>query len=163
MESPRQPNLMYPSDDNFEVDVPPEVSRFRSDEETLGVVNDMENWYVTAEWAEKFNAHLTSLLPLAEQGNVLAQYSVAVIYMTGLHYSSLADRDVNAENDYIQMSLWLARAAKQGYMCAIDNLGAIGVGEEAERIRTIIREVFKEMEEGQTFPRGETWRRAYGK
>ena len=60
------------------------------------------------------------------------------------------------------MSHWLELAAKQGYMGAIDNLGAMGVGEEAERLRGIIAEILWEKESGATFSPGETWRRAYG-
>lgn len=153
---------MYPTDDNFEVNVPPEVERYRSDLEALGVVNDLKNWYLTTEWAEKFDAHYNSLFPLAEQGNVLAQYSLAVILMMGLRYSNIEAAKANYSDDIIQMSRWLEMAAKQGYMCAIDNLGAVGVGEEADRLRAIIFEIFQKKEKGATFPPGETWRRAYG-
>lgn len=162
MPSIRHPNLMYPTDDNFEVNVPPEVSNFRSDFESLGVVNDLDNWYVTGQWAEKFEAHFNDLLPLAEQGHVLAQYSLAIIHMMGLRYSSIELAKANYSQDISQMSQWLELAAKQGYMGAIDILGAMGVGEEAERLRGIIVEIFQEKENGATFPLGETWRRAYG-
>lgn len=162
MTSTRYPNLMYHTDDNFEVDVPAEVESYRSDLEALGVVNDLENWYVTSEWADKFNAHYHSLLPLAEQGNVLAQYSLAVILLTGTRYTSREIAEAHHSQDLIQMSRWLEMASRAGYMGAIEILVGVGVGEEAERLRRIMTGILQEKESGATFPAGETWRRAYG-
>ena len=154
--------MYYPTDQKFEINIPVEVTEFRTDLETLGMVSDEDNWYVTEAWAEKFTGHLRRLAPLAEKGHVLAQYSVAVIYMFGLCYSNRNIAEESYQKDCLAMSQWLEHAAKQGYMIAVDNLVSVGVGAEAERLRLIVREVILDKESGKTFLPGETWRRAYG-
>jgi TPR repeat protein len=139
-----------------------EVVAFRADCEALGVVSEMDNWYVTEEWAGKFSEHLRRLRPLAESGNPLAQYSVAVIYMIGYTHSSLEDRIASYQDDVAKTTDWLVRAARQGMVVAIDNLITHGQGPEVERLRSIAMEVDAERKSDKVFELGETWRRAYG-
>ncbi len=154
---------MYPSDNKFEVSLTPEVAAFRRDTESLGMVNDLENWYVTESWVEKFQEHLRQLLPLAEGGNVLAQYSVAVIHMCGYLYSSEEEFEANWFSvDGIEATKWWVLAARQGYMCALDNLGSTGVGPDADLVRAVHTKIAEEIKEGKSFPPGETWRRVFG-
>lgn len=121
--------------------IPPEVTAFQSDMENLGMICDGEHWYVTPAWAEKFQTHLAKLLPVATAGNPWAQYAVATIYMGGYVYSSQDECFANYENDAKELSSWLEKCARQGFVAAVDNLITVGVGAEAERLRGIARAV----------------------
>lgn len=154
---------MYMSDLKFEVNVPSEVTAFRQDRESLSVINDLEHWYVTERWAGKFREHLSQLQPLAESGNILAQYSVACIHMLGYCYASEEAFMSNwLSLDAPEMSKWLIRAARQGYLCALDNLCTTGIGPEADLVRSVSKKISQEIKEGHVFLSGETWRRVFG-
>ncbi len=155
---------MYPSDRDFKSDETSETLAFWCDTESLEVVNisGIWIWPITEELAIKFRDHLQKLIPVAENGNVLAQYAVAAIYMAGYCYTSSEDQLANAEHDLAEMTKWLVRAARQGYLIAVDNLISGGVGPEAERVRSIYNEVQEQGKNGQNLPNGETYRRAYG-
>jgi hypothetical protein len=129
---------MYAAAEQFAV--PPEVKAFRNDAERLGMICDLEHWYVTPEWAATFRQHLRSLLPIAVAGNPWAQYSVACIYMGGYVYSCQEECIANHDQDTKEFSLWLERCARQGFAAAVDNLITDGVGPEAERLRSICKE-----------------------
>lgn len=155
---------MYPSDHDFKSDETSETLAFWRDTESLEVVNvsGIWIWPITEELAIKFQEHLQKLIPIAENGNVLAQYAVAAIYMLGYCYTSSEDQLANADHDLAEMTKWLVRAARQGYLIAVDNLIAAGVGPEAERVRSIYHDVQEQRKNGQNPPIGETCRRAYG-
>jgi hypothetical protein len=153
---------MYPCAYDYRIDQTEETFAFERDCESLGMICDENNWYVTDEWAKKFRAHHTTLLVLAEAGNAIAQMYVATIYMVGYCYSNAADCELNLEKDHIEMSTWLERAARQGIVAAVDNLITDGVGVEADRLRTIYEEVAYQRSLDESLPIGETWRRAYG-
>lgn len=155
--------MYYPSDLDFNSDETIETKAFWSDIDLLGPVSNSEDWHVTDEWATKFQLHLERLLPLAERGNVLAQYAVAAIYMLGCRYSTSEEHLANSEHDLVEMTKWLVRAARQGYLVAVDNLISAGYGSEAERVRSIYREIQEEIgKEHVPYPVGEVMRRAYG-
>ena len=119
---------------------PKEVESLLEDSKALGQVNDGNNWYVTEEWAKKFRRHLKALLPIAENGDPVAQYYVATIYLCGYLYATEEDAIRAYEKDALEMTKWFERAAKSGYVVAIDNLIAIGVGREAERLKKLYLE-----------------------
>lgn len=58
-------------------------------------------------------------------------------------YSSAKACEEHYEDDVIQGSLWLEKAARQGFVAAVDNLVVIGFGEEANRLRLISNMVEK--------------------
>ena len=118
-------------------DIPKEVESYLEDSRVLGAVNDGDNWYVTAEWADTFRTHLNIILPLAKLGGAVAQYHVAAIYLCGCLYSSEKDAERAYEVDIVEMSKWLEYSAKAGYIAAIDSLITTGVGDEAERLKAI--------------------------
>jgi hypothetical protein len=155
---------MYPSDHDFKSHGTSETIAFWHDTESIEVVNDLGVciWPITKELAIRFQEHLQKIIPIAENGNVLAQYAVAAIYMSGCCYTSSEDQLANADNDLAEMTKWLVKAARQGYMIAVDNLIAAGVGPEAERVRSIYNELQYQIKNGEKFPIGETYRRAYG-
>jgi hypothetical protein len=155
---------MYPSDRDFKSDETSETIAFWHDTESIEVVNDLGVciWPITKELAIRFQEHLQKIIPIAENGNVLAQYAVAAIYMSGHCYTSSEDQLANADHDLAEMTKWLVKAARQGYMIAVDNLIAAGVGPEAERVRSIYNELQDQIKNGEKFPIGETYRRAYG-
>ena len=153
---------MYPEYFDRTAAETPEIQASVHDRAALGVVCDLNNWYVTPERAARFRQHLSVLLPLAEAGNPLAQSEVAAIYMLGCCYSSESEFRGNYRSDILAMSDWLARAARQGVTVAVDNLVSIGIGPEAERLRALALEVEHDHRSGRQFPPGETWRRAYG-
>ncbi|MCF6194363.1 MAG: hypothetical protein L3J46_08545, partial [Kangiellaceae bacterium] len=117
--------------------IPAEVELLQNDTDALGMVNDSDNWYVTEEWVQKFRNHLKVILPLAENGDPVAQYNVATIYLCGYLYSSEEKAIKAYEADAIVMSKWFERAARSGYVVAIDNLISTGVGDEAERLKRL--------------------------
>lgn len=153
---------MYPCYFDYESAKTPETEAFLADCDTLGKVNDENNWYVTEEWARKFRNHLESLKAIAEKGNPLAQGYVATILMLGYCYTSSQEQLVHNHRDAEEMSYWLERCARQGLVAAVDNLVTCGVGPEAERLRKISSQLFEEQRQGYNFTPGETWRRAYG-
>ena len=130
---------MYSVPSRFEI--PAEVAEFRRDTEALGMIGDLDRWYVTPEWANRFQAHLAKILPIAQAGNPWAQYSVASLYMCGYLYSTRDDRMANHDKDAEVFSLWLEKCARQGFVAAVDNLITDGVGVEADRLRRICRAV----------------------
>jgi hypothetical protein len=50
-------------DNSYETD---EIRAYLADCDALGMIGDLEDWYVTEEWAAKFRSHLQKLLILAE-------------------------------------------------------------------------------------------------
>ena len=124
--------------------IPPEVTKFQNDCESLGMIQDLENWYVTLEWSEKFKYHFEKLLNLAENGEPWSQYNLGNIYFGGYLYSSKEEFEKNYENDAVVGSNWLEKAARQGFVAAVDNLVVVGVGLESDRLREIYREIEKE-------------------
>lgn len=52
-----------------EFEIPDEVHRFQDDCDKLGMLCDMDNWYITDEWAKRFQTHLECLLAVAETDN----------------------------------------------------------------------------------------------
>ena len=58
---------------------------------------------------------LRLIRPLANDGNVTAQFNLGVMYLTG-H---------GVQQDYSAAALWLRRAAEQGYALAQSNLGTL--------------------------------------
>lgn len=146
-------------DDSYETE---EIRAFWADCDAVGVVNDLEHWYVTEEWAAKFRSHLQTLLILAESGNPWAQSYVAGIYMVGYCYTSYAEFERNYERDAAEMSNWLVRVSRQGIVIAVDNLITTGVGPEAERVRGIWREMCGRAPDKDRVSIREAWRRAYG-
>lgn len=153
---------MYPCHFDVKAAETPEILAFWADCEAVGVVNDLEHWYITPEWAEKFRLHQLTLTPLAESGNPLAQCSIATILLLGYCYSSAEEQLENHDRDSKEMTNWLVRSARQGLVAAVDNLVTCGVGTEAERLRAITAQLFEETKNGNFYPAGETWRRAYG-
>ena len=137
--------------------VPKEVELFQEDTNRLGQVNDGKNWYVTEEWVEKFKAHLNNMLPLAEKGDPVAQYNVAVVYMCGYLHASEQSSIKAHKSDMVEMSKWLERAARGGVITAIDNLISVGVGDESTRLRKIYNENKSKLENGP--PPSESWER----
>ncbi|NJN47163.1 MAG: sel1 repeat family protein, partial [Candidatus Competibacteraceae bacterium] len=81
--------------------------------------------------------HFNKLLKLAEAGDPWAQYNVGNMYFGGYLYSSEEDFKNNYETDIKKCSHWLEKAARQGFVAAVDNLVVVGVGPEAERLREI--------------------------
>ncbi len=153
----------YPSDSQFEADKTAEIIAFWNDLSLAGPVNDPAgNWLITEEWVTKFQQHLQTLTPLAERGNVWAQYGVASIYMLGGCYRTSEEQMANVQHDLTEMTNWLVRAARQGCAIALDNLISGGYGPEAVRVRSIYQEVEEERRKGVVFPDGEVMRRAYG-
>jgi len=113
------------------------IIAFERDRDVFGPVNDMNNWYVTKEWANIFNKHLELLLPFSEKGDVASQYAVAIIYMCNYLYTSEDEALILYERDSKIYTKWLVEAAKAGHVGAIDNILVMGVGEEAERLRNV--------------------------
>ena len=165
---------MYKAPEQFEI--PNEVKEYQSDCEALGMIQDLEKWYVTPEWSQKFKKHWEALLNLAEAGEPWAQYNLGSMYFGGYLYSSRDDYEENYESDVMTGSYWLEKCAKQGFVAAVDTLVVVGVGDEAERLREIYRKVEKEhpeyiqkWEENENIPVilpllfEEVWKIAYGK
>ncbi len=119
---------------------PEVVFAFQKDVDELGIVDDQKGWYVTDQWANEFQDHLKALLPLAESGDISAQYSVAAIYICGYLYRSEEEMAENHESDQRELTMWLEKAARGGHWGAIDNLLVLGVGEETERLRKLYKE-----------------------
>jgi hypothetical protein len=132
---------MYKTPIQFEV--PVEVNDFQYDCDKLGMICDLDNWYITEAWAKRFQTHLEHLLALAESGNPWAQYNVGIIYCAGYLHGSQKAYEEHYEKDLIQSSRWLEKAARQGFVAAVDNLVVVGVGEEADRLRLISKIVEK--------------------
>lgn len=133
---------MYKAPEQFTV--PDEVREFQKDCYSLGMINDLENWYVTQELSNKFKGHCEKLLKLAESGEPWAQYNLGRIYLSGYLYSSMEEFQRYYEKDVITGSKWLEKAARQGFVAAVDNLVVVGVGSEADRLRKISTKVEKE-------------------
>lgn len=133
---------MYEAPAQFKI--PEEVKEFHKDSESLGMLYDLENWYITQEWCQKFRIHLDRLLKLAESGEPWSQYNVGTIYLNGYLYDSMEEFEKNYKADAIIGSKWLEKAARQGFVAAVDNLVVVGVGPESERLREISRKVEKD-------------------
>lgn len=133
---------MYKAPEQFTV--PEEVKEFHKDCDSLGMINDSENWYVTSEWSLKFKKHFDKLLKLAELGEPWSQYNLGNIYFSGYLYSSIQEFQKNYEHDAIIGSKWLEKAAQQGFVAAVDNLVVLGVGSESDRLRKISNDIEKE-------------------
>jgi TPR repeat protein len=111
------------------------------------MVNDSNHWYVTREWASKFMVHVESLRVLAVAGDPWAQYRLGNVYFLGVLYCSEQELIRNNEADTVKGSYWLEKAARQGFVAAVDNLVIVGVGPEAERLRILSREVDSDHQE----------------
>ncbi|MGZ8248066.1 MAG: hypothetical protein ACXWUF_08525 [Methylomagnum sp.] len=140
-------------DDSYETD---EIRAYLADCHELGMVNDLERWYVTEEWAAKFRSHRQKLLILAKPGNPWAQCHVAGLYVLGSCYTSYAEFEKNYERDAVEMTNWLVRAARQGIVMALDPLVMVGVGPEAERVRAIFNELYEQVPDKRCLPLRET-------
>ncbi len=46
-----------------------------------------------------------------------------------------------AEKDNEECTRWLLMAARQGFLPALDNLGSVGVGSDADRIRKLTKSI----------------------
>ncbi|TAK62244.1 hypothetical protein [Methylobacter sp.] len=136
---------MYEAPEQFTL--PEEVKEFHKDCDSLGIVNDSENWYITPEWNLRFKEHFEKLLKLAESGEPWSQYNLGNIYLGGYLYSSLEEYEKNYENDVIIGSKWLEKAAQQGFVAAVDTLVVVGIGSESDRLREISKEIEKEYPE----------------
>jgi len=123
---------------------PEEVKDFHRDSEKLGILYDLNGWYITKEWSLIFKEHFNKILVLAEGRNPWAQYNIGNIYFGGYLYSSQEDFEKNYESDLIEGSKWFEKAARQGFVAAVDTLVVVGVGSEAERLRTVAKDVEKE-------------------
>jgi len=165
---------MYTAPEGFEV--PKEVKEFLTDTEKLGVIQDLENWYVTPEWCEKFQQHRAKLQELAEGGEPWSQYHLGNMFFSGYLYSSAEEFEKNYLADVERGSQYLVMAAGQGFVAAVDNLVVTGIGPASDRLRAITREVQKEHPEfiqkwsqNESIPVvlpslfEEVWERAYGK
>lgn len=122
-----------------------EVKIFQNDCDLLIKDKDASEWLVDKEWSERFRTHLNILEPLAKLGDAWAQYSISVIYMLGYLYLDEDEMAQHYEKDVATLSYWLEKAAKQGFITAVDNLISTGVGPEADRLRKIFTEVEKEL------------------
>ncbi len=111
------------------------------------MVQDSDNWYITPDLCRKFKAHFKKLLKLAESDEPWAQYNLGNMYFGGYLYSSKNEFEPNYESDVIKGSKWLEKAARQGFVAAVDNLVVVGMGPEADRLREISREVEEEQPE----------------
>jgi len=154
---------MYPCYFDIKSATTDEITAFHHDSDLLGMIYDLDNWYITDAWAEKFRQHVQKILPQAEAGNPLAEYIIGVIYLYGFCYSKQEDYEKNLEYDTLEAIKWLIRSARQGMVVAIDNLLASGDGAipEVQRLRKICNEIEIEIKQGKVFEPGETWRRAY--
>lgn len=165
---------MYTAPEGFEI--PREVEEFLKDSEELGVVQDLENWYVTPEWSQKFEMHLEQLKRLADSGEPWSQYHLGNMYFIGYLHSSSEDFEKNYMDEIERGSKYLEMAARQGFVAAVDNLVGMGVGPESDRLREIARKVREEHPEfiqkwskDERLPvimpsfYEEVWERAYGK
>ena len=68
---------------------------------------------LAAHQAGDYNTALKEWRPLAEQGNAITQYNLALMYKNG---EGIAEDNVEAVK-------WYKRAAEQGYASAQNNLG----------------------------------------
>lgn len=165
---------MYSAPDEFEI--PEAVKEYLSDAEDLGMVQDLENWYVTKDWCQKFKRHQEQLQRLAELGEPWSQYHLGNMLFTGYLYSSEEEFEKNYVADVEKGSQYLEMAARQGFVAAVDNLVVTGIGPESERLRELTRKVQKEHPEViQKWSQDEripvvmpslfemVWERAYGK
>ena len=133
---------MYKAPEKFKI--PNEVNDYLADCITLGMIQDLEHWYVTSKWTARFKEHSKKLLKLAETGEPWAQYHLGNMYFSGYFHSSREDFENHYESDVKIGSQWLEKAARQGFVAAVDNLVVVGVGSEADRLREISRIVEKE-------------------
>ncbi len=164
---------MYEAPEQFKV--PEEVKEFQKDCDSLGMVSDGKNWFVTPEWSRKFKAHYEKLLKLAESGEPWSQYNLGSMFILGYLYSSKEESEKNYEADVMSGSKWLEKAARQGFVAAVDTLVVEGVGPESDRLRGISKQVEKEHPEYIQWDKDENmpvimpshfeavWERAYGK
>ena len=119
-----------------------EVQKYWNDTESLTKEwheKNMQGWHVTEKWVKKYQYHLSTLLPLAENGDAMAQYAVATIYLTSYLYDNEEDAINNHDKDALEMSKWLTLAAKQGVLSAIDNLITTGTNKEAKKLMALYR------------------------
>ena len=122
---------------------PEEVKEFHRDSEKLGMLQDNDHWYVTPKWVACFENHKNKIQILALNGDPWAQYNLGNIYFSGCLYSSLEEFQKHYEKDALVGSEWLEKAARQGFVVAVDNLAVLGTSKEAEKIREIAKEVEK--------------------
>lgn len=164
---------MYKPPEGFEV--PKEVDEFLNDSERLGAIQDLDNWYVTEDWCNKFKKHRDKLQQLADDGEPWSQYHLGNMYFSGYLHSSAEEFERSYFADVERGSQYLEMAARQGFVAAVDNLVGMGIGSESDRLREITKEVEKEHPEFiQKWSQNESlpvimpslyetvWERAYG-
>jgi hypothetical protein len=124
--------------------VPNEVKKYLSDTEGLGMIQDLNNWFVTPKWCQKFKQHRINLHKLAMEGEPWSQYHLGNMYFNGYLYSSAKECEENYQADIELGSHFLEMAARQGFVAAVDNLVVCGTGEESDRLREITKDVENE-------------------
>jgi len=121
--------------------MPDEVKAFQDDDNLRGEEWNGDGWHMTAKWVPVFQKHKAMLEPIAESGSAWAQYATASIYMCCLLHPDEDTAMKAAENDNRECTQWLLMAARQGFLPALDNLGSVGVGSEADRIRALTKSI----------------------
>ncbi len=120
--------------------IPKEVSQLIEDIDKFGPINDGTNWFITDERAIMFRAHLKKIMPLAIDGNAMAQCYVANLHHLGYLYSREQDAMDNYDANLAIATGWWIQAVKGGSFGALDILMCDGVGRECDRIRKVFKE-----------------------
>lgn len=87
--------------------------------------------------ASEFSQLHDLLLPLAEAGDMHAQYALATIYWLGLRCQSEEQYFEEYQALLEKATFWWVAAASQGHWVALDNLLTCGVGKEAGRVTSL--------------------------
>jgi len=114
-----------------------EVEKFQKDLSLFFEEQGLDNNHVPKKWLIKFKKHYNAILPLANSGISLAQYSIAMYYMFALFRENGLQSKQDFIEDTLAMNQWLIKAAKQGHIGAMDNLLSSQHGEEPEKLRNI--------------------------
>lgn len=120
--------------------IAPQIENLYRDKESLGPVHDEDNWYVTERWAAKFRKHQAEIEELAKLGDPIAQKEIAGLYFGGYLHSSEEEALKHYEGNLQVATFWWLKAIHGGEYPCIHLIAAVGVGEEAERIREVIEE-----------------------
>jgi len=102
--------------------VTPEVQAVEDDFNAITEAFDGKNCPLNTACTIKFKKHRNNLLPLAENGDALAQYKLGIIYWLGYLHESEAKAIEHHQEDLVNSTKWLILAAKQGVIVALDNL-----------------------------------------
>ena len=114
--------------------------KFLEDLAQLGAVSDGEQWFVDKGWSDKFHAHLDALIEAFDDGDALAAFYIGNIYSLGCLFTSQQAAVANYQADIVFATEWWIKAAQQGVAAAWDSVIAMGVGDEADRIRQIYKD-----------------------